>query len=246
MVEYMGYSFVKTNIKLIKTFRMKNLFKTAFLFTLLFSIHSCKEKPPEVIGDVAPTEGKEYKVGPDFARIYWEASKPNGTHNGTITLSEGSLYASNGKITSGNFIIDMSSIQVADLTGEEKANLEAHLKGTETESAQDFFNTTKYPTGKFEITSVQDSVFKDGSNFFFKGNLTLLDKTKEVAIPANVIFNEGSITVMSSTFTINRTDWGITYKSKNIFKELGDKFINDDIVLKLKVETQAGPGEEKK
>lgn len=32
---------------------------------------------------------------------------------------------------------------------------------------------------------------------------------------------------------------------KNVFKEIGDKFINDEIVLKLKLEAKAVPAEEK-
>ena len=62
-------------------------------------------------------------------------------------------------------------------------------------------------------------------------NLTVLDST---------------IAVISKGFSINRTEWGIVYKSKNVFKEIGDKFINDEIVLKLKLEAKAVPAEEKK
>ena len=181
-----------------------------------------------------------------MARIVWEAAKPTGNHNGTINTSGGQIFIKDGKISGGNFTIDMSSITVLDLEGDDKASLEAHLKGLETESATDFFNTTKYPTGKFEITSAIDSTFEDGSNTLVKGNLTLLDVTKEIAIPVNLTVLDSTIAVISKGFSINRTEWGIVYKSKNVFKEIGDKFINDEIVLKLKLEAKAVPAEEKK
>lgn len=73
-----------------------------------------------------------------MARIVWEAAKPTGNHNGTINTSGGQIFIKDGKISGGNFTIDMTSITVLDLEGDDKASLEAHLKGLETESATDF------------------------------------------------------------------------------------------------------------
>ncbi len=225
---------------------MKGLFNVAVMVFMVVFVFSCKEKTVDTAGEVAVAEGQKYEVSPGMARIVWEAAKPTGNHNGTINTSGGQIFIKDGKISGGNFTIDMTSITVLDLEGEDKANLEAHLKGTQTESATDFFNTTKFPTGKFEITSAVDTTFEDGSNTLVKGNLTLLDITKEIAIPVNVTVLDSTIAVASRGFSINRTEWGIVYKSKNVFKEIGDKFINDEIVLKFKLEGKAVPAEEKK
>ena len=225
---------------------MKGLFNVGLMVFLAVFIFSCKEKTADTAGDVAATEGQKYEVGAGMGKIMWQASKPTGTHNGTINTSEGQIFVKDGKITSGSFTIDMTTITVLDLAGDEKASLEAHLKGTESESAQDFFNTTKFPTGKFEITSVIDSTLENGANTLVKGNLTLLDVTKEIAIPVTVTVSDSIIVVVSPGFNINRTEWGIVYKSKNVFKEIGDKFINDEIALTLKLEAKAVPVEEKK
>ncbi len=224
---------------------MKNLLKFSLVSFVLASVFfSCKDKSAESVGEVAGEVGTKYITEAGMANITWQGSKPTGTHKGTIGVSEGQLFVSDGKITSGNFIIDMNSITVSDLTGDEKSSLESHLKGTGAEGASDFFNVTKYPTGKFEITGVESST-ENGTNALVKGNLTLLDKTKEVAIPATVTVSDSTISVVSSTFNINRTDWGINYKSKNIFKELGDKFINDEISLNIQLSGKPASSESK-
>ncbi|MEJ6792164.1 MAG: YceI family protein, partial [Lacinutrix sp.] len=41
------------------------------------------------------------------------------------------------------------------------------------------------------------------------------------------------MTLTSDSFTIERTKWSINYGSKSIFDNLGDKFINDDMELKI-------------
>jgi hypothetical protein len=43
------------------------------------------------------------------------------------------------------------------------------------------------------------------------------------------------MTLNTEVFTINRTDWGVNYGSKSVFENLGDKFINDDIELKISI-----------
>ena len=41
------------------------------------------------------------------------------------------------------------------------------------------------------------------------------------------------MTIQSEAFIIDRTQWGVNYGSKSIFDDLGDKFINDDMELKI-------------
>lgn len=219
--------------------------KFRFLFLIAMSVFviSCKEKQAENnAGTLASAEGAKYVASPEMTKVMWEGSKPTGTHKGTIGITGGELFVSNGAVTSGSFTLDMNSITVTDLEGEEKANLEAHLKGTAEKGADDFFNVTKFPTGKFEITGVEASTVA-GANANIKGNLTLRDKTNEITFPANVTISDSTVTVTASKFNIDRTKWGVNYGSKNIFKDLGDKFINDEIALELQFSAKAVPAE---
>lgn len=208
-----------------------------------FFISSCKDKSTSENkqGEVAVSTGVQYEAAPDLTTIYWEGSKPTGSkHFGNIKISDGQLFINNGKLVSGSFNIDMNSITVTDITGDDKADLEAHLKGTEADGADHFFNVTKFPNGKFEITSVIDTTGENGINALVKGNLTLKGITKEITIPSSIAINEAGVTVSTPNFTINRTSWGVNYKSKSIFSDLGDKFINDDIILKIILSAKQG------
>lgn len=216
---------------------MKQLF---FALILIFSAFACKDKAATSSDAeaVATAAGEAYNVQVDLSLIKWEGSKPTGKHSGSLKIKDGQIFISNRKITAGSFTIDMNSITCEDLSGDDKAGLEGHLKGLDAEGADDFFNVTKFPTGKFEITSVIDTLIETGGNAVIKGNLTLKDVTKEIAIPVLVNFTDDMVIAISNPFTINRTDWGINYKSKNVFKELGDKFINDDIGLQISIKAK--------
>lgn len=211
------------------------------LATLAIVFTSCKDKTPtsDATDTAAEITGVEYTVSPEAAVINWIGSKPTGDHNGTIKISEGTLSVANGVITAGSFIIDMATIEVLDLEGDDKAYLESHLKGTsKPEDVDHFFNVAQNPTAKFDIVSVQ-AVSDTTYNSEVKGNLTIKGITKEITIPANVSVNETVVVVTTEQFSINRTEWGVNYGSKSIFEDLGDKFINDDIKLQIMIEAKA-------
>jgi len=181
---------------------------------------------------VAESASKEYVADIDASVIEWQGSKPTGTHNGTISIKKGNFIMNAGKLQSGMFIIDMNSITDLDLEGKMKANLEAHLKGIAEGKEGDFFNVTKYPLGIFEITG---SDMSEGGKIILSGNLTLKDIKNKVFFPATITSQNNNLIINSDSFTIDRTKWGVNFGSKTIFDNLGDKFINDDIELKITV-----------
>jgi len=110
--------------------------------------------------------------------------------------------------------------------------LEAHLKGTGDKEGQDhFFNIQKYPSGFFAITNIDE---KDGKTIVY-GNLTIKDVTKSVNFPANITVSDKEVVIDSDTLVLNRTYWNINYASKSIFDNLKNKFINDEIEIKVRV-----------
>ena len=156
----------------------------------------------------ASTDGTAYALD-STSTLTWTGSKPTGKHTGTFKISEGSFNVKDGALTGGNFTININSLNNEDLAGdaESKAKLEGHLK------SPDFFDVGKYPTAKFEITAVEpntDSTKKDFTHTI-KGNLTLKDSTKNVAIPARVTVDAKTLTA-SAIFSIDRTLWGMNYK----------------------------------
>src|SRR5688572_26312150 len=153
-------------------------------------------------------EAEKYIVDTGSSTINWSGSKPTGKHTGTINISEGAFYVKNGLAESGDFTIDMKSIAVTDLKdGEEKQNLENHLKGLskEEEKVDHFFNTNKYPTGTFQITSIKS----ENGKTMVEGNLTLKDVTKNIKFPANITVTDNEISFVSEPFKINRVLWNV-------------------------------------
>lgn len=207
--------------------------KLLFFATIVATLAACNGNTENKVETTekqtaAVAEGTSYAVD-STSTITWTGSKPTGKHTGTFKIKEGSLNVKDGALTGGIFLIDINSLNNEDLAGdaESKGKLEGHLK------SPDFFDVAKYPTAKFEITGVEantDSTKKDFTHII-KGNLTLKDSTKNVAIPARVTIDDKTVTA-SADFSIDRTLWGMNYKGPG---NPQDWVITKAVALKLNV-----------
>ncbi len=68
-----------------------------------------------------------------------------------------------------------------------------------------------------------------------QGNLTIKEDTKNISFPVSISKDGKKLTINSDEFTIDRTKWKVNYGSKSVFEGLGDKFISDNVLLKIKV-----------
>ncbi|ALM20339.1 lipid-binding protein [Nonlabens sp. MIC269] len=209
---------------------MKTSFiKFASLALLLVGAVACKENKNEVDATEekevaeATVEAVTYTIDTEASNIAWVGSKPTEDHTGNISLKSGMVKVNGETLESGEFVIDMTSIEVTDLEGDKAASLKAHLEGTVEDQQTDFFNTPEYPTAKFVVTGIEDSTLS--------GNLTLKDVTKNVSFPVTVKYEGDKMMLDSEEFTINRTDWGIKYGSGTFFDIAANKAISDDIKL---------------
>jgi len=206
--------------------------KVVLIFSLFVIFLSCKEdktkktetkhaKPVEVVKNDETIKVVESQVS-------WKGYKPTGSHHGTINLKEGVLTLKDNQLVGGKFVIYMNTIKDLDMPETDPYNkkLVTHLK------SPNFFYVEKYPTSTFEITGVKPQ----GENYLIEGNLTIKDVTKNITFPAKVIKENNEILFTSDAIKIDRTDFGIKYKSKKFFNNLKDKFINDlfDISFKIK------------
>jgi polyisoprenoid-binding protein YceI len=215
----------------------------AIMITLIIGMASCKNKDTAIQAQDAAAvtntaKGKRYTTNGAMSDIRWSGSSPGGSHNGSIKVSEGEVFFDKGKFQ-GSFTIDMNTLNVLDLEGDEKKSLEEHLKGTGADGASDFFNVTKFPTAKFEILEVIGASDQPNSNSTITGNLTMLGITKLISFPGNLSVGDEDIVISTNPFTINRTDWGIKYGSKTFFQDLKDKFIDDNITLQISLRCMA-------
>ncbi|MGB0880604.1 MAG: YceI family protein [Polaribacter sp.] len=161
--------------------------------------------------------------------INWKGTKPTGSHDGTIALKSGNLIVENGKLTKGLFVVDMNTITNLDMKGSDGATkIEGHLKSS------DFFDVSVYPTSKFVITNVEE---KD-AKIAVTGNLQIKDVTKSITMLATISTQDSITTFKSDTFTINRADFNVKYKSKSFFKDLKDKFVDDLVEMSFEIKTK--------
>ncbi len=210
---------------------MKTSFLKTFAIVAIISFTSCGDKAKEAEtkeakkATVAETAAATYNFNAERSMIEWKGFKPTGSHSGTIVIKEGKLSVTNNAIESGKFTIEMGSIAVTDIPTEDEGNakLSGHLKGA------DFFDVAAYPNANFEVTGIETVEGKT----MLSGNLTIKDATNNISFPVNTEMKEKMLTLTSETFIIDRSKWNIKYRSKSFFDNLGDKFINDDIELKV-------------
>lgn len=152
---------------------------------------------------------------------YKMAKTEASSHNGDLNIKEGTITLKKNQVVGGTFVLDMNSINADDITGERAAKLNAHLKNG------DFFETDKYPTAVFKITSVKKSASKEFP-YTVAGNFTAKGKTNPVSFSAKIGMNKGVLTFISDKFSIDRQKWDITYQSK-----MADVVVKDDIDLQV-------------
>jgi polyisoprenoid-binding protein YceI len=177
----------------------------------------------------AAAAAETYKVDTEASTIEWKGSKKVGSaHTGQVKIQSGEFTVENNAIKSGQVVADMKTITNTDLTdADSNKKLVGHL------SNADFFDSAKHPTSTFKLTSVSPAKAKDVVNV--KGELTMLGKTNPIEFPATVKWENGTA-MGTGTLKIDRTKWGLQYRSGNFFKDLaGDKIINDEFELNVKI-----------
>jgi polyisoprenoid-binding protein YceI len=158
------------------------------------------------------------KINVEKSKITWVGKKVTGQHDGTINFGSGTLVFDGKKLKGGSFEVDMTSITVADLqAGKGKEKLEGHLK------ADDFFGVDKHPSSTLEFKTIAS---KGSDVYTVTADLTIKGKT----LPVTFDLALGAGTARTS-FKVDRTKYGIEYKSSSIFSGIGDAAINDDFEL---------------
>jgi polyisoprenoid-binding protein YceI len=161
--------------------------------------------------------------------IRWIGRKVTGAHNGTIALKEGNFVLEDGVLVQGHFIINMNSIVIEDIT-DLAANRQfaAHL------ASDDFFNIDEYPEAWFDISKATSY---DEGRYTIDGSLTIKGTTKAINFDATVR-HEGTQLLANARIVVDRTQFGIKFRSGNFFKDLGDTLIYNDFVLEAQIEAE--------
>jgi polyisoprenoid-binding protein YceI len=182
---------------------------------------------PEELGQpiVASEDTEVLSINTDTSIVSWTGRNLLMEQSGEIHLEEGEVFLTDGVLSGGTFVLDMTS--VTDNKQQEK--LEAHLKSA------DFFDVASYPQAIFEITDVSKADKEDW--YAVTGNLKVKDVTKPLEFVAK-FKKDGDGHVAWAELRLDRTRWDIMYNSGSFFKDLGDMAIDDEILLGLSLRTK--------
>lgn len=182
------------------------------------------------------TQAAKLSIDSAQSKIEWVGGKKfvGGKHFGTINVKTGTVNTDDtGKPTSGEFILDMNSIETTDVEDpEKKGMLEGHLK------SDDFFGVEKNKESKFVFKSVKDL---GNGKYAFSGTLEIKGTPHEETIEATVSEINGSLKAVGEV-TIDRTKYGVNYnneESRGFFSKLlgmgKDKVISNNFQIKLEL-----------
>ncbi|WP_027379266.1 YceI family protein [Chryseobacterium daeguense] len=193
---------------------------------------SCKKEKPvsSESSEVTTTkDGNQYVVDTLNSKVEWKGYKifkcENTSHFGTIKFESGDFTVKDGKLESGKFVADMTSLTSVDLKddAEQLGKLNGHLK------SGDFFETEKFPTASYEITKITPSAEGD-YNTLLDGNLTIKGITKPVQFKANVSVKDGEVSIATEPKDIKREEFGVKFQAP---AENG--VIKDEVTLQINV-----------
>ena len=164
--------------------------------------------------------GQAQKVNTEKSTVSWVGKKIGGQHEGLIKLNSGLIEEKDGKIVSGTFVIDMTSITNTDLTDAGyNQKLVGHLK------SDDFFGVKSFPTATLNITKA--SPYSNGKASV-TGALTIKGKTETITF--DVLKKEINYT---AKIEVDRSKFNVKYGSTSFFDSLGDKAIDDIFILDI-------------
>ena len=139
-------------------------------------------------------------------------AKVTGSHDITFDEWSGTLETNDDKLVGVSVTVQTASIRA------DHPKLTAHLQ------SPDFFDVEQFPTATFTSTALKKKKGENGATHMLSGDLTMHGVTKAIAVPATV---DGAS--LTTTFVIDRTDFGIVYPG------MPDDLIRDDVTLTVKL-----------
>ncbi len=168
---------------------------------------------------------QKFEIVSAQSNIDWVGKKITGAHNGTINVKKGDLFLNDGKLNSGNIVIDTTSIKILDITDPAtNAQFFSHL------ASDDFFYPEKYPEAFLDIISVTGN--------HVEGDLTIKGIKHPVEFDVNVNVT-GDVLTATTKLIVDRTKYGMKFRSGNFFKDLGDTLIHNEFELDITVTAKA-------
>jgi polyisoprenoid-binding protein YceI len=178
----------------------------------------------ETVPDSLAAEGfDDFRIVSRASVLQWRGERISGEgHQGTVDVASGNIRVRDQRIEGGQIWLDMTSMKE---TGEEREEETSSVVMGYLHS-QRFFDTEKFPKALLTITGESQGMLL--------ADLKIKDNTRAVMIPFHKSIN-GDTLRAGGSFAIDRTKWGLTYRSAGQTKDLGSLVIKDSIFFRTKV-----------
>ena len=187
-------------------------------------LQAAREKAVQDSLAAAAAAEHTYAVDAASSKLMWTGTMLGiKSHNGLVSVSEGTFTAKGGSLTGGKFAVDLKTIAPLDTNyapddAEKgtKAMLIGHLQ------SPDFFAVDSFPTAQFVVTSVEGTTAT--------GDLTVRGRThSEQVTDITVTESEGKATA-TGKLVVDRQKYGVAWSSG-----MKDAVLSDDIELEFEI-----------
>lgn len=171
-----------------------------------------------------------YPIDTKSSMLEWIGRNLNKRHHGRIAIQAGELVVTGGKLSTGNIVLDMTTISNLDLQDSYWHDmLIRHLK------SDDFFEVERFPIASFTLNrwEVQADASPEAPEGVVTGDMTIKGVTRPVSFPATVVPQQDGSIQAHAVFDIDRTLWDVCYGSCKMFEHLGMHLVHHMISLEL-------------
>lgn len=154
----------------------------------------------------SPAGGEDIPLTAENATIQFVGTKDDGKHDGGFRQLQGTLRLAGDAVEAIAITVKTESLWA------DNPKLEGHLKNP------DFFEVQAHPELRFASTSIEPGGVGDATHTI-KGDLTMLDQTHSIEVPATIEVSDGKVQ-LKSEFTIDRTRWGMNYRPDQVHKDV--------------------------
>lgn len=188
------------------------------------------QDPQEITMDIKEKSNNYTRIN-ENSTVFWRASHLGGVQKrfGEIKLKSGEFLVENNNLIKGKVVMDMNSFTVDNFPDgdENEDKLRTHLQSA------DFFDVKNHPTASFELSKIDTTTGNYSS--LITGNLTIMNVSKSITFKANVSVSNEAISIESEDFTLNRTDWNLTYNMEGTKGVPVDYLISNDMGFTIRV-----------
>lgn len=157
-----------------------------------------------------------FEIKQKASSVNWKGERITGEfHIGSVDIKSGNIKTLSAGIVGGEMVLDMTSMKELNPQSEETTIVVMGYLQSER-----FFNTDKYPNAVLTIKGEKENKLLC--------DLTIRNIKKEILVPFTKTISNDSLKA-SANFKIDRTDWGIDFRSAKNYKDLGLMAIKDSI-----------------